>query len=64
MVVTQGNRVECPFGGEMINCDKSNMRFRIWDKNGEIQEFYYERDDDGKIILKTRRYRDEDETLE
>lgn len=60
-VVTQGNRVTCKFGGELINCDKSNMRYRYKNENGVIMECYYTQDDDGNDVLKERPYTEDGE---
>jgi len=39
-VFTSGNLTNCPLGGEMIPCDKDNMRFEFRDGNGGV--FYEE----------------------
>lgn len=60
--------VECPFGGEMIKCDKSNMRFRYKDEN-RVREYYYTKDDyteddetqDENGVLTERYYIEDDE---
>ncbi|WP_292374122.1 hypothetical protein [Methanosarcina sp. UBA411] len=37
---TSGNLTTCPVGGEMIPCNKDNMRFEFRDGNGKV--FYEE----------------------
>lgn len=37
---TEGNLCTCPVGGEMIPCDKDNMRFEFRDGDGRV--FYEE----------------------
>ncbi|WP_048120095.1 hypothetical protein [Methanosarcina vacuolata] len=34
--ITYGNIVSCPIGGEMIPCNKDNMRFQYRDDNGRV----------------------------
>lgn len=38
--ITYGNLVTCPCGGEMVPCNKDNMRFEFRDGDGRV--FYEE----------------------
>jgi len=59
--VTQGNRVTCKFGDELINCDKSNMRYRYKNEKRETIECFYKQDDDGNDILIEKNYTEDED---